>query len=193
MTVLASPAVPEVDVTTWYLQMTDPAQVAPAPERNPELEVRRVELPSPELSRALYAGVGADWYWMERLVWTWGRWQEHLARDEVETWVGSVRGTPAGFFELEHRDDAVELTCFGLLPAFIGRGLGPRLLDAAVRRAWERGPRRVWLHTCSLDGPAALRTYRRRGFEIYDERTERMPLPDRPPEPWPGAERPLTP
>jgi ribosomal protein S18 acetylase RimI-like enzyme len=182
--------VPEVDVTTWYLQMTDPAQVAPAPEPNPELEVRQIELPSPELSRALYAGVGADWFWMERLVWTWGRWQEHLARDEVETWVGWVRGAPAGFFELEHRDDAVELTCFGLLPAFIGRGLGPRLLDAAVRRAWERGPRRVWLHTCSLDGPAALRTYRRRGFEIYDERTERMPLPDRPPEPWPGADRP---
>jgi ribosomal protein S18 acetylase RimI-like enzyme len=182
--------VPEVDVTTWYLEMTDPAQVAPAPEPDPELDVRAVDVPAPELARMLYASVGGDWYWLERLTWSWSRWHEHLARPEVETWVGRVRGAPAGYAELERADDAVELTCFGLLPAFIGRGLGPRLLDLVVRRAWELGPRRVWVHTCSLDGPAALRTYRRRGFSVYDERTRRKSLPDGPPEPWPGADRP---
>jgi hypothetical protein len=48
----------------------------------------------------------------------------------------------------------------------------------------------VWVHTCSLDGPAALPTYQRRGLEIYDERVEDVLLPDSKPEPWPGAERP---
>ena len=180
---------PDVDVTTWYLQMTDPAQLAPAPEPNPELEFRQVELPSPELSHALYAGVGSDWYWLDRTSWSWSRWHEHLSRPEVETWVGWVRGAPVGYVELEQQGDAVEIVSFGLLPAFIGRGLGPRLLAAAVRRAWELGPRRVWLHTCTLDSAAALRTYQRAGFEVYDERTQRIWVPETPPEPWPGAAR----
>jgi GNAT superfamily N-acetyltransferase len=178
-----------VQVTTWFLQMTDPGRLGPAPEADPELAIRQAELPSPEFSRALYTSVGADWYWLDRFRWTWSRWKEWLDRPELETWVAYVRGTPAGFFELEQSGDGVEIAAFGLLPAFIGRGLGPRVLDRAIRRAWERGPRRVWVHTCSLDGPAALRTYQRRGLEIYDERTEAVVLPDQPPEPWPGAER----
>jgi GNAT superfamily N-acetyltransferase len=182
--------VTSVQVTTWYLHMTDRAQVAPAPEPDPELEVRQVELPSPELSRALYTGVGSDWYWTDRLGWSWSRWHAWLARSELETWVGWVLGAPAGYAELERDGEAVEIASFGLLPAFIGRGLGTRLLDAAVRRAWELGPQRVWVHTCSLDGPAALRTYRGRGFEVYDERTERVVLPAERPQPWPGAARP---
>jgi GNAT superfamily N-acetyltransferase len=179
-----------VQVTTWFLEMTDPGRLAPAPEPDPALEVRQVELPAPELSRALYATVGSDWYWTDRLSWSWSRWLEWLDRPELETWVAYVRGAPAGFFELERDGDAVELVAFGLLPAFIGRGLGPRLLDFALRRAWAQGPRRVWVHTCSLDGPAALPTYRRRGLEVYDERIDQVSLPDSPPEPWPGAGRP---
>ena len=179
--------VPAVEVTTWFLEMTAPAQLAPAPDPDPELDVRQVELPSPELSRALYAAVGSDWYWTDRLGWSRERWHERLVRPEVETWVGWVRGAPAGYAELERDAGAVELASFGLLPDFIGRGLGTRLLDAVVRRAWALEPRRVWLHTCSLDSPAAMRTYRGRGFEIYDERTGRLPLPVRRPEPWPGA------
>ena len=179
-----------VQVTTWFLEMTDPAQLAEAPERDPELEIRQAELPSPELSRMFYAGVGSDWFWTDRLGWSWGRWREWLERPELETWVAYVRGTPAGYAELEDQGDAVELAFFGLLPAFIGRGLGPRLLDAALRRAWEIGRERVWVHTCSLDGPAALRTYQARGFELFDERTHRQEVPDEPLEPWPGADRP---
>jgi GNAT superfamily N-acetyltransferase len=179
-----------VEVTTWFLEMTDRRRLPPAPEPDPELEIRQVELPSPEFSRMLYAAVGADWYWIDRLQWSWTRWHEWIARPEVETWAAWARGTPAGFFELERVGDAVEIAAFGLLPAFIGRGIGTRLLDFAIRRAWALEPRRVWVHTCSLDSPAALRTYRGRGLEVYDERVDGKVLPDEPPEPWPGAERP---
>src|SRR3954468_14087732 len=120
--------------------MTDPGQLADAPDPDPELEVRQAEIASPELSRMLYAGVGADWYWTDRLPWTWERWHAWLGRREVGTWVAYVRGTPAGFFELERDGDAVEIVAFGLLPAFIGRGIGTRLLDRAIRRAWELDP-----------------------------------------------------
>ena len=170
--------------------MTDPGRLAPRPDPLPDLEIRRAEIPSPELSRTLYTAVGSDWYWVDRLPWSWDRWLEWLDRAELETWVAYLRGTPAGYFELESVADAVEITSFGLLPAFIGRGIGTRLLDFAIRRGWELGAARVWVHTCSLDGPAALRTYQGRGLEIYDERVDDVVLPDMKPEPWPGAGRP---
>jgi GNAT superfamily N-acetyltransferase len=71
--------------------------------------------------------------------------------------------------ELDRRvDGEVEIAYFGLMPDYIGRGLGPALLGWALERAWSYRPRRVWLHTCSLDHPKALAVYRRAGFEVYD-------------------------
>jgi GNAT superfamily N-acetyltransferase len=179
-----------VQVTTWYLQLTDPTKAAPTPDPDPDLEIRRVELPSPELCRALYAAVGSEWYWTDRLGWTWPQWHAYLDRDELEVWIPWLRGAPAGYLELHADGDAVEIVSFGLLPAFVGRGLGKRLLDFAVRRAWSLGPSRVWLHTCSLDSPVARPNYEARGFEVYDEETGMRDVPDAPLEPWPGAGRP---
>lgn len=184
---------PTVAVTTWYLQTTDPGQLAPAPEPLPGVEIRRALEPSPELSRGMYAAVGAGWWWVDRLGWDWARWHAHLSRPEVETWLAWLEGTPVGWAELEATDGEVELTYLGLLPAFLARGIGTRLLDAALRRGWEMtdaSPRRVWVHTCSLDGPAARRAYEGRGLRVYDEETSPVELPDTPLEPWPGANRP---
>ncbi len=61
----------------------------------------------------------------------------------------------------------MEVASFGVLPQFIGRGLGGLLLTAALERAWEEGTRRVWLHTCSWDHPHALANYQARGLEVY--------------------------
>src|SRR3954451_1693647 len=83
--------------------MTAPGDLAPAPPADPELEVRRAEIPSPELARFLYTAVGGDWFWVDRLGWDYARWQAHLERPGVETWVGWVRGTPAGYAELVRR------------------------------------------------------------------------------------------
>ena len=45
----------------------------------------------------------------------------------------NVAGTPAGYFELEAQERGnVEIAYFGLLPRFIGRGLGGALLTATV-------------------------------------------------------------
>jgi len=43
------------------------------------------------------------------------------------------------------------------------------LLSAAVEKAWEMETKRVWVHTCSLDHPYALKNYQARGFQIYWE------------------------
>jgi GNAT superfamily N-acetyltransferase len=175
-------------VTTYYLEQHAPAELRPAAAPADGFAIMRAELPSPELSRFLYTAVGGAWYWTDRLSWDYARWLAYLDRPELETWVGYLAGTPVGYFELERQADAsVEIAYFGLLPAFIGRGLGGALLTAALRRGWAMGARRVWVHTCTLDGPAALANYQARGMQLYRADTAELELPDTPPGPWPGA------
>ncbi|NEE43199.1 GNAT family N-acetyltransferase, partial [Streptomyces sp. SID8455] len=148
-----------------------------------------------EFSRFLYSAVGGDIRWTDRLALTYAQWQEALERPGAETWVAYVNGTPAGYVELDPQDDGVvEIMYFGLIPAFRGRRIGGHLLSYGVARAWdlaERWPERprterVWLHTCSKDGPYAMDNYLRRGFRLFDTKTELEPDVATP-GPWPGA------
>ena len=157
-------------VTTWYLEMTDPAELRPA-RPVPAFAVRRVDPPDAEISRRMYEEVGRPWQWTDRLGWDRGRWAAHVERPEVDTWLGLLDGVPVGYAELVRDRDDVEIASFGLRPGFPGRGLGGALLEAVTREAWDGGAARVWLHTCSLDSPAALPAYERRGFRRYDEET----------------------
>jgi GNAT superfamily N-acetyltransferase len=78
-----------------------------------------------------------------------------------------VSGAPAGYFELHVEPDrAIEIVYFGLFDQFTGRGLGGHMLTEAVKEAWAAGATRVWLHTNTLDHPAALPNYLNRGFQI---------------------------
>jgi ribosomal protein S18 acetylase RimI-like enzyme len=66
-------------------------------------------------------------------------------------------------------DGDIEIETFGLLPEFVGNGLGGFALTLGVRQAWELAGSagRVWLHTSSHDHPHALRNYHRRGFRTF--------------------------
>ncbi|GAB1541296.1 GNAT family N-acetyltransferase [Scytonema sp. NUACC21] len=143
-----------VEITTWYLEMLDSKQLQPVQPRNNKLKIEQAEIPSPEFSRFLYTSVGGDWYWLDRLNWNYERWLAYLNRPELETWVAYVSGTPAGYIELEVQPEKnVEVAYFGILQQFIGQRLGGHLLSVGVERAWAIGANRVWVHTCSLDGP----------------------------------------
>lgn len=175
-------------VTTYYLEMNDPTHFRPAAPPDDPCSVVRAEILTPELSRFFYTAVGGEWYWVMRLEWSYTDWQVMVSQPGFETWYGVFRGTPIGYFELlPHADLSVEIDSFGLLPRFIGRGFGGQLLTAAIERAWAKDARRVTVHTCTLDGPHALRNYLARGFRRVSEETTERILPDRPPGPWPGA------
>ena len=162
---------PRIDVTRTYLEMTAPGELRPAPVV-PDLQVERVERCPPSFYRYLYAEVGRPHRWTDRLSWTDERIQEHL-EGPVTLWVAYEHGSPAGYFELKRcRDGSVEIAYFGLLPEFVGRGRGKYLLTRATEESWALGATRVWLHTCTLDHPAALPNYLSRGFrpthtEVY--------------------------
>ncbi len=108
-----------------------------------------------------------------------------------------MNGAPAGELDTAAHDDGrhAEIACFGLLPRYIGRGLGGQLLARGVAQAWTLHVRfpelpsvtRVWVHTCALDGPHALANYQARGFRIYRTEETDESVPDTPVGPWPGA------
>ena len=179
------------EVTTWHLEMLDPSWLRPAAPPDERLSVVRAGIASPELNRFLYTAVGGGWFWTDRLGWTFAAWREYLARPELETWVASLDGAPAGYFELEQQAaGSVEIAYFGLLPQFTGRRIGAYLLSVATARAWSLWPpatRRVWLHTCDLDSPIALKNYQARGFRLFKTESETVTLPAVTPGPWPGA------
>lgn len=155
-------------VTITFLEQRTPPSTPPlpAPEGALVVPVKRVSLP---FYRYLYDRVGAPWRWTDRK----GLPDEELAAlvqdPGVEIHLLLLEGEPSGYFELDHREP-VKLAYFGLIPEATGRGLGRFLLDHALRTAWAALPERVWLHTCSLDSPAALPLYRKAGFVPY--RTE---------------------
>ena len=177
-------------VTITYLQMRtrDELRRAAAPAIK-DVSLRRAEVPCPALSRFLYTAVGGDWYWRDRLAWSQAQWREYLEKPGVQTWLLSVHGTPAGYVELDRQQQDVEIAYFGLLPEFIGQKLGGWLLGEGIARAWDTHPRRVWVHTCTLDGPAALPNYLARGMTIYREETRVVDDLGEPDGPWPGAYR----
>ncbi len=164
--------IPETLITT-YIEMRDRAQFRPAFVTT-DAQIQRMTFPDVAFYRFLYRDIGAEWRWYDRL---------SLSDDDIrvifahtEIFVLYTGGVPAGYIELEPQGDSVEIAYFGLRPAFIGQGLGKHLLSYGIQHAWDNEKvQRVWLHTCNLDGPHALKNYMARGFVIYDEIREPMP------------------
>lgn len=167
-----------VQVRRTYLEMTAPASGAtPAPE--PAARIERVLDCPASFFRYLYVEVGRAYHWRDRLGWTDELVRDRLADPTVSLHLLSVAGAPAGYFELQrHPDRSVEIVYFGLLPEFIGRGLGRYLLGEAAAEAWRLGASRVWLHTCTLDDKAALPNYLARGFRPFRTETYEAELPE---------------
>ena len=152
-----------------FLELADRAALRPAgPPRLERVEVVRVDPPDGAVSRFFYVEVGAAHAWVDHAGRSEPEWQGWA--DGVETWVATVAGDRAGYYELRAEGVSVEIAYFGLLAAFQGAGLGGFLLTHALRRGLELAPR-VWLHTCTLDGPGALPNYRARGLRPYKTQT----------------------
>lgn len=147
------------------LEMTAAGQLTPAPPVD-GVTLRTVEASS--LIRELHVRIGTPYRWpsADRTDDDWARWlAEPHRRYRLVEYRGEIAG--AADFEPQPGDD-VEITTFGLLPEFVGKGLGGYALTLVVAAAWTvPDARRVWLHTSTLDHPNALPNYLRRGFRGF--------------------------
>lgn len=165
-----------VDVTVYYLEMLSPSRRSVLAPRE-SLSVLHVPSPTVKYYRDLYDAVGHDFHWLSR---------RKLSDDDLaaiihhpldELHVLQVGGVSAGFAELDRRQpDEIELVQFGLTHEFIGQGLGKWFLQWVIDQAWSYQPRRFWLHTCTLDHPAALPNYQKAGFVLFKQEAIRREL-----------------
>jgi GNAT superfamily N-acetyltransferase len=159
----------QVEVKTFFLEMRAPPQHAVPPPRT-GLVFLHAQRPTVAYYRFFYDAVGDQWHWSSRKKLADAQIAAILNDPKVEMHVMYCDGVPAGFAELDRRREGeIEIVQFGLLPDFIGKGLGKYFLSWTLNKAWGYRPRRVWLHTCTLDHPAALPTYLKAGFAVYQE------------------------
>jgi GNAT superfamily N-acetyltransferase len=155
------------DVIT-YLEMRERPSLPRVHPPHAKLALMRAEDCTVSFYRYLYETVGTPWLWYERRLLDDAALAAEIGKPTTEIFVLYVGGVPAGYFELDTAPaDETELRYFGLIPEFIGRRLGPFLLQAAVDRAWERPIHRFWVHTRAFDHPKALGHYQRAGFVVY--------------------------
>ncbi len=161
-----------IPTKTTYLEMLTPPIEFPADDADGTRQIRHLPAPSIRDYRALYNAVGAAYQWIDRNLMSDAELTAILQDERVEVYQLEVNGQPAGFAELDRRiTQEVELAYFGLFTTFIGQGHGKWFLARMIERAWTKTTRRVWVHTCDLDHAAALPTYCKAGFQIYDEKT----------------------
>ena len=135
----------------------------------PGLALEPIDRGSP-LIPGILARIGAAYAWKSasRTEGEWAAWfAEHPGR---MFWLLSLDGEPAGMVTCDlHPGGETEIVTFGLLPEFVGKGLGGFALTLGVQQAWALAPavNRVWLHTSTLDHAYALSNYHRRGFRTF--------------------------
>jgi GNAT superfamily N-acetyltransferase len=163
-------------VVTVLERRTGP--VGPPPSAPSGWALERVGRPDPDWYQRLFRRVGEDWMWYSRLRIDRARLQALIHDPATEVLVVRDGGAELGLVELNRREPPdVEIAYFALVPEARGRGGGRWLMHAALQRAFVTGPSRVWLHTCTLDHPAALGFYLRCGFTAIERRIEITPDP----------------
>jgi GNAT superfamily N-acetyltransferase len=161
--------VPVIYSEVTYLEMVQDPQVQPADLE--QFSMRRVENMSVSDYMDIYREVGRDYLWNYRP----GQSHEDIRAilSSPATWMYVLfeEGQAVGMAELDASNpDDVELIHFGLIPRFLNQGIGKLFLQNVISVVWRAGVRRMWLSTCGMDHPKAIRFYEAAGFIPFKTR-----------------------
>ena len=126
-----------------------------------------------QLNKFFYKEIGKNHKWIDRLSWSEEKWINYVSSKNVKTYVFKFKDDMVGFFELifHQEKNEVEIAYLGLLEEYQNQKLGSFLLSAAIKKSFLIKPKRVWVHTCSLDHKNALNNYISRGMKIFKTET----------------------
>ncbi|MDY0885028.1 GNAT family acetyltransferase [Dongia soli] len=166
----------KLDVVVTYLEMTSRPTRPSTPMPLGNYALLKLEEPTVAYYRYLYNTVGEPWFWYERREIGDAALQAAIRDPNIEIYVLHAGGVPAGYAEFDRNAlPDLAIAYFGLVPDFIGRGLGKYFLNWAIDRAWSyEGVERVTVDTCTLDHPRALAAYQRAGFQPIRQDAKRI-------------------
>ena len=122
-----------------------------------------------QLNKFFYKNIGRKHKWIDRLSWSEEKWIKYVSSENVRSYVFKFKDDLVGFFELIYHNDKneTEIAYFGIMEEYQNKKLGSYLLSEAIKKSFQNGVVRVWVHTCSLDHRNALNNYVGRGMKIF--------------------------
>tara|TARA_Y100001970_G_scaffold95619_1_gene120429 strand:+ start:602 stop:1105 length:504 start_codon:yes stop_codon:yes gene_type:complete len=140
------------------------------------LNLKKVEPADFQLNKFFYKEIGKKHRWLDRLIWSDKNWTDYTNSSNVFTYILKNKDDLVGYFEqnIYSKNNECEIAYFGILEEYIGKKIGAYLLSEAIKKSFNNGSERIWVHTCSLDHKHALDNYLSRGMKIF--KSENMSL-----------------
>ena len=161
------------EVQRNYLEINSIEDLNKVTDPQEEYSLNLLEPQNFHLNKFFYKNIGKNHSWIDRLVWNEKQWIDYVSDKKVKTYVLKNKKNFAGYFELIFHPDKneVEIAYLGLLEEYHNKNLGSFLLTTAIKKSFLEKPRRVWVHTCTLDHKNALKNYIARGMKIFKTET----------------------
>ena len=152
-----------------YLEINSIKELKESKFFEEKYSIENVEPANFQINKFFYKNIGKNHQWVDRLIWDDKRWIDYTEDKKVKTYVLKNVDDLAGYFELilHHEKNEIEIAYLGLLEEYQNKKLGSHLLTSAIKKSFLNNPKRVWVHTCSLDHKNALNNYLSRGTKIF--------------------------
>ncbi len=161
------------EINRYYLEINSSEEIKEIGNLSSEFKILNLEPPNFQLNKFFYKNIGKKHHWTDRLIWTDLQWIDYVQDKKIDTFVLKKNIDMVGYFELihHHNNNEVEIAYLGLLEEYINKKLGSHLLYIALKKSFLKSPKRVWVHTCSLDHKNALNNYLSRGMKVFKQET----------------------
>ena len=156
-----------------YLEIFSLSELNETKNPSNEFVLELIDPPNFQLNKFFYKEIGKNHRWVDRLIWNDKEWIEYTTKNNTKTYILKKENDLVGYFELIfHRDkNETEIAYLGILEEYLNKKLGAYLLSNAITKSFLDKPKRVWVHTCSLDHKNALNNYLSRGMKIFKKET----------------------
>ena len=158
-----------INVDRSFLEINSIKKLNQSKSPGPNFKINQVDPPDFQLNKFFYKQIGKKYRWIDRLAWGDKKWIEYVEHPRVKTFILKENNNLVGFYETvrDLDNDHSEIAYFGILEEYFGKKCGGYLLSEAIKKLFEDGISRVWLHTCSLDHKNAIKNYLARGMQIF--------------------------
>ena len=159
----------KINVDRSFLEINTIENLNQSNRPGPNFKIIEVDPPDFQLNKFFYKQIGRKHRWIDRLAWADKKWIQYVENPRIKTFILKDNNNLAGYYETIRDLDKFncEIAYFGVLEEYIGKKCGGYLLSEAIKRLFEEGISRVWLHTCSLDHENAIKNYLARGMTVF--------------------------
>jgi len=155
-------------IDRYYLEITSIKNLKGKNKPSDKIVLELLDNKNFELNKFFYKQIGRKHQWVDRLVWQDKDWIKYVSNENLKTYIIKEDEDLVGYFELIFdKNNECEIAYFGILEEYIGKSLGGYLLSKAIKIAFEKKVKRIWVHTCSLDHQNAILNYKARGMKIF--------------------------